>query len=265
MPDSKMLVYFVNWKLLPEAEIDSVLAQLREWGVRQLVFPPCWGEAESQRPGRLAERAAKIQSLGMCIPAAHGFWGEGWDLSCLDPELRRPMLARHQDFLRSLAPLGVVTYTLHPGITEVQTSPQQWSAIAQSLEELLPTAEETGIILALENGHESLEDLHHLAALTDEYRHPNLGLCFDSGHANSFSPLGALGVAQMLADKWVTCHLHDNYGTEDEHNPPGEGNIAWKELMPILKKCPRLQHLESEAGDWQRKAWEKFRNLWSLE
>lgn len=256
------LVYFVNWKLIPEPEIEAVLCELASWGVSHLVFPPCWGEWEQQRPGVMQAIADKIQALGLQTPAAHALWGKGLDMSCLDPEQHRQMLAQHTAFLRALAPLGVNTYTVHPGIAEQKTTPEQWTAIRRSLDTLLPVAAETGIVLALENGHESLDDLRYLSSLVAEYRHENLGICFDSGHANSYSPLGAVRMVQLLSDQLVTCHLHDNYGTDDDHNPPGQGNIPWTELVQALKKCPNLRHAESEAGDWQRPAWEKFRTVW---
>jgi sugar phosphate isomerase/epimerase len=256
------LVYFVNWKLIPEPEIEALLRELASWGVSHLVFPPCWGEWEQQRPGVMQAIADKIQALGLQTPAAHALWGKGLDMSCLDPEQHRQMLAQHTAFLRALAPLGVNTYTVHPGIAEQKTTPEQWAAIRRSLDTLLPVAAETGIVLALENGHESLDDLRYLSSLVAEYRHENLGICFDSGHANSYSPLGAVGMVQLLSDQLVTCHLHDNYGTDDDHNPPGQGNIPWTELVQALKKCPNLRHAESEAGDWQRPAWEKFRTVW---
>ncbi len=257
------LVYFVNWRLIPEVEVAVILPQLASWGITDLVFPPCWGEGRQQNPEFMAAVVAKIRDLGMRTPAAHGFWGRGMDLSCLEPEERRKMLSRHTDFLGAVAAFGVKTYTVHPGIDDRKTTPEQWSAIRHSVETLVPVAATVGITLALENGHESVEDLQRLAAIVEELQHPNVGWCFDSGHANSYSPLGAVGVVELLANNIVTCHLHDNYGSDDDHNPPGEGNVVWNELIPRLKKCPRLQHAESEAGDWQRTAWEKFRALWS--
>jgi len=257
------LVYFVNWKLIPEEEVAAILPELAEWGVSALVFPPCWGECEQRRPGFIAAMVAKIRRLGMQTPAAHGLWGSGLDMSCLEHGQRPKMLRQHADFLRALATSGVKTYTVHPGINEQKTTTEQWSAIRRSVEQLLPVAVEAEITLALENGHESVEDLQQLAAIVAEFQHPNVGLCFDSGHANSYSPLGVVGVVQSLSEKIVTCHLHDNYGSDDDHNPPGDGNIVWQELIPLLKKCPRLLHAESEAGNWQREAWEKFRTIWS--
>ena len=66
------------------------------------------------------------------------------------------------------------------------------------------------------------------------------------------------GAYQRLAPYIVTCHLHDNYGEHDDHNPPGEGNIDWQELDALLDTLPRLYHAETESGIWDKKSWQAF-------
>ena len=45
----------------------------------------------------------------------------------------------------------------------------------------------------------------------------------------------------------VTCHLHDNYGNEDQHDLPGNGNIDWQKERELLYQAPRLKQLQSEV------------------
>jgi len=45
----------------------------------------------------------------------------------------------------------------------------------------------------------------------------------------------------------VTCHLHDNDGSDDTHSMPGDGTINWNKVIPLLRKAPRLQVIQSEV------------------
>jgi len=45
----------------------------------------------------------------------------------------------------------------------------------------------------------------------------------------------------------VNCHLHDNDGSGDSHSLPGDGNVNWNEVIPALKKAPRLQVIQCEV------------------
>ncbi|MBP5530631.1 MAG: hypothetical protein J6Y54_01190, partial [Lentisphaeria bacterium] len=54
-------------------------------------------------------------------------------------------------------------------------------------------------------------------------------------------------IAETLQPYIVNCHIHDNYGVEDDHNLAGEGNIDWKRIVPILLNAPRLRSIQSEV------------------
>ena len=46
----------------------------------------------------------------------------------------------------------------------------------------------------------------------------------------------------------VTCHLHDNDGSRDQHLPPGKGNIDWNRISGLLKNAPKLKYIQSEVS-----------------
>ena len=116
-----------------------------------------------------------------------------------------------------------------------------------------------------------------------------LGLCYDAGHANLCAK-GYLhegeksihrAVWQILFGKepdWddkicekmqsqiVTCHLHDNDGSKDQHKLPGEGNVDWKHIADLLRNAPRLKCIQSEVSCLRNKVTipqlcSKFREL----
>ena len=54
-------------------------------------------------------------------------------------------------------------------------------------------------------------------------------------------------IAEKLQPYIVNCHLHDNYGERDDHDLPGNGNIDWKRIVPLLMTSPRLRNIQSEV------------------
>ena len=108
-----------------------------------------------------------------------------------------------------------------------------------------------------------------LLYLKDKFPTDYLGFCFDAGHANimatknanTLEPSRAIDAYNQInqpvpwddeiLDKMlfniVNCHLHDNYGLQDQHQLPGHGNIDWKNVLTKLSKAPRLQVIQNEA------------------
>ena len=255
------LVHFVEWKKISDDEMIPTLKQLASWGVEELVAHPVWGRREACCPGYLKKTMQIMKDHGMNLPACHAYWGADADICEPDHEKRRKIIDDHADFLRKLAPWGIKTYTMHIGM-EGKNGKTEWDSIRHAVEQLLPIAAETGIALALENGSEHHESQRELLKLIRAFAHPELGICFDTGHANCYGERDWKTSWSILGPEVVTCHMHDNYGTYDDHNPPGQGNLNWQELVTALKKAPRMLHAETESSDWSRESWEKFRETW---
>ena len=63
---------------------------------------------------------------------------------------------------------------------------------------------------------------------------PDVGICFDVGHANrSLSdPVAAL---RAVGDRLVCTHIDDNIGQTDLHTLPYFGTLKWEEIMKTLR------------------------------
>jgi len=109
----------------------------------------------------------------------------------------------------------------------------------------------------LENSAEKMDVITRLAALAASYHDELVGMCFDAGHANCYQG-GVKNTFEVMKNEIVTCHLHDNYGSFDDHNPPSDGNIDWRELTALLDSAPRMVHAETESGFWDQDSWDKF-------
>ena len=122
-------------------------------------------------------------------------------------------------------------------------------------------------MIAIENVWFPTNTPEKLLAILDHFRSPNLGLCFDAGHANlmardrgapdsnpvqAWRRFGPVPYDEAVLDKMLpyvtTCHLHDNNGLWDHHLLPGRGEIAWAPLVAKLKTAPRLKCIQNEVN-----------------
>lgn len=91
----------------------------------------------------------------------------------------------------------------------------------------------TGI--ALENlwGHMIRGGIPMLARLCDSVHAENVGICWDTGHANIMEHEQAQDEAIRFLGKRIKCtHIHNNFKNYmDLHQPPDTGNIDWNKVM----------------------------------
>lgn len=254
------LVHFIEWKKIADEDFENTLKDAGSWGVTSLVAHPCWGMKDEMTPGYFQKCADLLNKYGFRTPACHAYWGKDNDISPDDPGRLETILPRHKNFLEKLSTIGVKTYTMHISMESDNSTP--WATIETAVEILLPEARKNNIILALENGHEDCAQQELLTRMITAFDDPFLGVCFDTGHAHCYGDREWKRSLDILGPHIVTCHLHDNYGTFDDHNPPGEGDINWTEMSDALKGLPRLLHAETESGNWGKDSWKKFAGMW---
>jgi sugar phosphate isomerase/epimerase len=251
----KELLHFIEWKKIPEEKVESTLADAVSWGVKNLVAHPRWFRDGSER--YVDKMAKRLQNFGLRATACHALWGEGNDFIQFDENIRLDMIRRHQAFLDELSALNVSTYTVHLGWFENIDPDRAFEVLRRTVDAMLPAAEKNGITLALENSGEAVPVISRLADMVKAYNSKSVGLCFDAGHANCYQN-SVKNTLEIMRDGIVTCHLHDNYGSFDDHNPPGDGNMDWQELNNLLDSLPNMHHAETESGYWDHSSWQKF-------
>ena len=229
----------------------------------------------------------EMTAEGLTFCDAHAVAGPYLELNCPVAEARPEMLLRLKLQLRITASMGVKTITIHTGHeTDYPEYPLevQYDFVKRSLEELMPFAEELGLIICIENTWFQINTADRLLGIKKEFPSETLGFCYDAGHANlmdkgRYSPNSAAYRAwrtvppqfdnrileKMLSDV-VNCHLHDNDGIRDQHFNIGRGNVDWKHVVGLLKQAPRLLAVQSEVSqintcDSIRDICEKFRWL----
>ena len=261
------------YRIAPETTACFVREFARN-GVENLVFG--WDMAERcLKDGDYRDFLQRLcRETGVQFRSMHAPCGMLFDLNIPDKDRRPGMMDDHIRCMEFAAELGCRTYTVHVGaghyVRRLARLPELRKLAADSLEKLVPEAKKRNITLAVENAFEppnaAREMVPLLRAFGDE---PALGACFDAGHANcmtsrpgkdpalyrqdiltSWYETGVLpenNALEVLKPFIVTCHLHDNNGLGDTHSLPGTGDMDWRGILSDLRKCPRMQEMQSEV------------------
>ena len=141
---------------------------------------------------------------------------------------------------------------VHPGRhASGDDIPRMEEILPSSLEEVLKTAERTGVKLALENmlpehpGYSS----ETVREIVEGINSPFLGVCFDTGHAH-VNREGEIAAFDNLKDLIIAFHLQDNDSTRDMHLQPPYGTVNWDKLVPMIKELNFQDPMAVEAMPW---------------
>ena len=274
-PSPLRVSHFYEWTHVGDTLLDCVLAEFAAHGARALSTPPGWSARFLSDPAFAKQLRQKLTARSLIMADAHAPWGEPWDLDIEDAARRPAMIASHRLCLSMLADFGVETYTMHigsaPNYTNggVHTEALQTGAL-RTLDALLPEAEARGIVIAVENIVEPSACAAVVASLVRSFDTPWIGCCLDVGHAHVLDADAPRAVDQLqpyvrerawnhrvvltpftdvvrlLAPWVVTCHIHDNDATGDEHRLPGDGRIDWPRYLAALATCRRLKSIQNE-------------------
>jgi sugar phosphate isomerase/epimerase len=138
----------------------------------------------------------------------------------------------------------------HIGRSDESDDPRKFEAALSSIEHLRAFARQLGVTLLVENIPNDLSTPERLQELLRALHYPDLGICFDTGHAHLMSSVHqAFGVLQ---DRILSTHVHDNQRDRDSHLWPGAGTIDWSQTMQSLQSAPHapalLMEIEGEEG-----------------
>ena len=211
-----------------------------------------------------------LDLTGVKFVDSHAPFGPYIDMNVHEPSRRREMILRQKLALNIAASFGVDTMTIHIGndarFPEVPLE-RQTELVCEALSELLPEAEKCGITICIENIWFRINTPDMLLKIKSHFPTPNLGFCYDAGHANLMTngrafadgaaskAWGMFGetpdwddpILEKMLPHIVNCHLHDNDGFEDSHQLCGKGSVDWKKVVSLLKTAPRLKNIQCES------------------
>ena len=257
----KEFSFFFDWKKFTGME-ERELAEFAENGAKNIVVTNDLLERFLNEPTFFYLFCKLMEKHHLKFQGCHGLWSGVKDLNCDDRQYREISIANHKRAMGYAADAGCKEYVVHIGALCCYYRPYDEQKMrdyaCDTLEKLIPEAEKLGIIIAVENSQEGTNTAAEVMKIVNVFGDdPHVGLCYDTGHANcmasapgkdknKYEPYFPVcwwengvewedGAIQLLKEKIVTCHIHDNNGYGDLHGMPFDGTINWKELMRAIK------------------------------
>ncbi len=153
------------------------------------------------------------------------------------------------------AELGVGFLSLHAGFID-HNDVEGYRKFCDRMYVLADAAQEKGIVLLLETGQETAEDLRHFL---DVVEHPALGVNFDPANMILYGKGDPIAAVRILAPWIKHVHIKDavkstvpgEWGTEV---PWGDGEVGINEFIQTLEEIEYAGALaiEREAGDTRK-------------
>jgi len=219
----------------------EVLAKIRNSGfdvIEVCSYPDHLDYHDRDTVERVADRIAE---LGLEPFSFHAPFAEGIDITSPDSEVFDESVNEMMQALEAAAALRVRHFVIHPGPEREGKPPreehfQRLKTAARALKTVARRSREAGVSLILENMLPHLlfgqtSDILWILGAIDEV---GVGVCLDTGHANLAGDLDT--VMHKLSGHLKLVHINDNSGKEDQHLPPGEGDIGWDRVLGSLEE-----------------------------
>lgn len=119
-------------------------------------------------------------------------------------------------------------------MTGVRRTPDEWKRVVDCYQAIGPALADHNVSIAIEplNRFETyfLNTAEDAVRLCDEINHPNVGILFDTFHANIEE--------KNIADGYRTVarHLKHVHTCENDRGIPGTGHLAWHQVFSALKQ-----------------------------
>ena len=243
---------YINHPLAPH-----LLAEIARAGISSIEVFCAPGHFGYRSPESVREFAGAIEEYGLRLHSLHSPTERdfapgresGMPISICDTERIRRVDAV-DEVKRALEIAERVPFRFlvqHLGHGHQSMDSRRLDAAFSSLEHLVLFAKERGVTIALENTPSELgspESLHHLIK---ETHLRDLTFCFDIGHAHIED--GVEKSFEVMRDRIVTVHIHDNHGEKDEHLLPHEGTVDWDAALGALAAMPQPPDLVLELKE----------------
>lgn len=245
-----------------EIESETLLAYLSERGVRpELFFDGNEIELLKERDlERIGKTLDKLELLPITVHAPF----EDLSPGSSDDTIRNITLGKILRAVEIAGTIPVLGVVVHSGYSDwhFDFDVEKWLDRAVPVfSQLCERALSMKTRIFVENIFE--KDPESLLSLREGVGAENLGFCFDPGHAALFSSLPPVIWTRRLGEHMGEIHLHDNWGTRDEHLPLLEGNINFRGILCSLKEqgIHPVFTLEPHTIEHAKRSLKNFRRL----
>lgn len=183
--------------------------------------------------------ADTIYELGMDAYSLHAPFAPNIDISSSDAAQREASVTEICKAAKAAALLHTHYFVLHPGPENPAPTPAEeglsrMQHVIASINQVARRCRELGVVCVLENKlpHLLFGNTSDILWILDGINGAEVGACLDTGHA--FLAGDVHNFIHKLAGHLKMIHAHDNGGTNDDHVPPGEGKIDWRQFLQDL-------------------------------
>lgn len=207
------------------------LAVIKRVGFDETMF--WWGDEYEDTDGSRFDLFDTAIRLGLGVNTCH-FPSTHADDLWYDGDRAAEYVKSFDAACRECGERGVKNLVLH--LTRKLVTPKINEYGITNFAKMLDSARRNNIVIAIEN----TRFLRYNDFILERFGRcdANIGFCFDSGHANAYTP-NELPL-EMYGEMLVTTHIHDNAGpvgeTPDQHHLMGEGIVNFDNVFAGLKR-----------------------------
>jgi sugar phosphate isomerase/epimerase len=216
------------------------LPAIRDAGFSRLEICSFPAHLDYRDRAAVAAASAQLRNSGLDAYSFHAPFSDDIDITALDAACRQRAVSEIGRAVEAAAMLGAQHFVLHPGPEngggEREERLSRMENAAAALDDIARRCAELGVRLVLENMLPHLFSGHvrDLLWLLGAMHTREVGICLDTGHAFLSGDLHH--VAHKLSGHLWMLHASDNRGSFDDHLPPGEGDIPWRDLFDQLAR-----------------------------
>jgi sugar phosphate isomerase/epimerase len=179
-----------------------------------------------------------LKKLDIKVSSLHAPFSDDLDISSSNELKRKVAVNEVLRTLEILKQLGGQYLVLHPASTG--SSPKDrdklYKQSRKSIEDVFRCMSGMELKLAVENQlpHILGGDIRTLLSLIEGLPAKDVGICYDSSHANLYGGYPVENSFKDLAERIMTVHISDNNCTYDDHLMPGDGKINWQSFVEAM-------------------------------
>jgi sugar phosphate isomerase/epimerase len=233
--------------------LDGVLEMVRERGLACVQFNLACAGFESL-PATLDD--------GLCAPIRDIFRRQGVEMAAVsgtfnaihpDVKVRAEGIRRCRQLIQCCPSLGTAAVSLCTGTRDPKdpwhfhadnSRPEAWRDLVQTLEQLLPLAEDQNVILGIEpETSNAIDSAIKARRLLDEMKSRHLKIIMDAANLFSVENIRQMSAVldeafELLGPDIVMAHAKDVVcDGAVEHRAAGQGCLDYPRYLELLKKC----------------------------
>lgn len=250
----------------------ETLQFVHDAGFTHINWNPDAGHSYQLANAEIEFTAKLVRESGLKVKSVHASNGRNQVLELRAPRGRLPVFENRKDIGSShewqrkggiellknridlASALSSPDIVLHVDITDevflsAASEAEFFDPFWRSFDELADYCVEHKVKIAIENlmGAVSESWLKLYDRIFERYDSNFLGLCFDVGHWNVAAGPSDLSILDTFGHRLIATHIHDNFGSTDDHLLPFSGTIDWQKVTSAIAatKCEMPLNLET--------------------